>query len=123
APALLSPDQGMHHLEAAHMRAEQQGAAACGLMRQHQLFAFDRDVEFFKLAVDEVDAIVNGGREAQDLKEPIARRRRPAEGETQILQRMAPGTRSEQEEVRGDAVQNDAAGGASAPPGKEGPAS
>ena len=49
-------------------------------LRAHQGLALDRDPERIVLLVDEVNPIVNGGREIQHVPKAIARARRTAQG-------------------------------------------
>jgi len=52
--------------------------------RRAELHALDRDVEQIEAPVDEIDAVVNGGGEAQNLAEALARRRLAPERQAQI---------------------------------------
>jgi hypothetical protein len=112
AQPALAPSQGMHDLKASHVRAQQQGASARRRLGQHHAFSLERDVEFFELLVHEIDAIVDRGRETQDLQKAVAGRRHPAECPSQIWPRVAPRAGPEEEEIRGDEIKDDAAQGA-----------
>ena len=95
--------------EATHVRAHQEGALAKLRLGAHEGVAFDGDLERIELFVDEIHAIMNGGREIQDVPEAFARPRRTAQRTAQIAARLAPRCRSEQEKIYGDAVERNAA--------------
>ncbi len=87
--------EAVHHLEAAHVGAHEQGTAAAVYLRKYQGLALERDIEYPELLVDEIDAIVDGGGKAQYLTKAVARAWAPAEREAQVVSRMAPRARCE----------------------------
>ena len=110
--AAPSPAETVDHLEAAHVGTHEQGAAAALRLLTHHVLAIDRDVEKLELPVDQIDAIVNGGREAQDLPKAVAHAWVAAEREAQKAPRMPTRGRCEQKEIDRDPVQRNAAQGA-----------
>lgn len=75
AQPALTPAQGVHDLEAAHMRSQQQRAAAVLRPGQQHVLAFESDIEFFESTIDQIHAIVNRRRKGKDLQEAVAGRR------------------------------------------------
>src|SRR5207245_1381680 len=75
-PAPL-PAKAVHHLEAPHVGAHEQSAAAAVGLREQQGLALERDVECRELAVQQIDAIMNRGGKTQYLAKAVARAWRP----------------------------------------------
>src|SRR3984893_1546041 len=103
------PAKAVHHLEAAHVGAHEQGTAALVCLCEYLGLAFECDVEYPELLVDQIDAIVDGGGKAQYLTKAVARAGAPAEREAQVASRMAPRVRCEQKEIDRDSIQGNSA--------------
>ena len=109
-PGLAMPDAA-HQLEAAQVGAHQECTSTRVQLRPHEGLALDRNVEVVELFVDEINAVVDGAGEVQDMPESVAHRRTAAEREPQIAPGMPARVRREQEKIRRDPVQDRAAQG------------
>jgi hypothetical protein len=96
---------GAENLEAAQVSAKQEDAAALGHMRFHMFKAVNLNVEEVEAAVQEVDAVVDGCGEGEDVAVTIGQTGRVSENALEIGPGGSSGLWGEEQEIDGDAVQ------------------
>ena len=96
------------HLEAAEVRAEQEGAFAAREGGLHQLVPLAAHAQHRVTPAHHVQPVEDGRGEGEHVAEAVARGRFPPQRATQVSARVAARGRCEHEEVAGDDVQDGA---------------
>ena len=94
------------------MAADQQSTGLTGECGVDRLFAADLDVEEIEAVVEQIDAVMDGAGEAEDVTVAVRPFGPAVERPVQVIAAGPARPRGENDVVGGDAVQHEAADGA-----------
>jgi hypothetical protein len=92
------------YLKAAQVRAEQEQAFAAGKHAAQHVFSMNFDIEQVKTAVEQVDAVMNGGGKGEKMPVPISPSRGAVQRPPEIIAGRVAAGRREQQKIHRDKV-------------------